>query len=816
MKDLITISSSVLPESTRVAGFRGVEAISRPYQFELFLVLKNDQEELDLADAIGAKAKLELDSENDDLPPFIFSGVLASAELLHEYGGQALVRVVMVPRLWQLGLSRHSRLFTKKSIKDVLQIVLEENGLSGSDVELRLGGYDVEEHITQYRESDLEFISRWMEREGIFYFFEHGEDGEKLVLCDNRTYDHDEVGKPVRYFPQLGDDVSAGPSFRSFTSLHASLPSQVRLKDYDYARPSLAITGNAPVDPNGVGEVSLYGERFFSPAAGQRLARIRAEELLTRQVVYRSTGSRFHLRSGYTFDLEEHPRQSFNTRYLASEVRHYGNQATGLDHWKSLMGLEYGQVYFVEVSSIPADTQFRAASQTVWPRIYGYENAVVDGPADSEYAQIDAQGRYNIKFKFDESALKDGQASTFVRMMQPHGGSVEGFHFPLRKNTEVICSYLGGDPDRPVIVGVVPTAVTPSKVVAANHTQNIIQTGGGNYITLEDKSGSQFINIFAPIFNTNLYLGNPRSAGPHSLTLPSGPQVPPAGPRQRDALGPFAFDLRTDGSGQIHAGSNLNIDADAELQIESGAMTTIYSGADWHVDVQGAADEKYHATFKKEVIGAVDVDYQDTLNYDVKAAAVEHYHDTRNLTVTAAEEELFDDTLKTTVTQLATLVYNNGLDVTVNSALTDEKFNASKKQYVDGTYDTEVTGKTTLTTNGYTMTNKAATTEKTWGPSATFKFVVASDTVVGLKNDNFFGGKLVFNAGLFSTITLGFKFDFDGSVNFKVLGLQQKVEALQSKVSGFTLKAATTTMKTIAAGLEAHGTAMMMAGFRIM
>lgn len=818
MKDLISISSSVLPASTRVAGFRGVEAISRPYQLEIFLILKGDQDELDLADAVGAKARLVLDREDDQIPPFSFGGILASVELLHEYGEQALFRAVMVPKLWLLGLSRHSRIFTKKKIPDVIREVLEENGLSGDDYEMRLGSYEVEEHITQYRESDLDFISRWMEREGIFYFFEHGEDGEKLILCDSKTYDNDELGKPVRYSPQLGQDTSAGASLRSFTCLHASLPAQVRLKDYDYARPNLTLAGAATVDPNGVGEVSLYGERFFSPAAGQKLARIRAEEMLAHQVVYRGQGSRFHLRSGYVFELEEHPRPSFNARYLGTAVRHWGNQATGQSQYRDIMGLEHDDTYFVEVTAIPAGTQFRAESRTPWPRIHGFENGTVDGPADSEYAQIDDQGRYNVKFKFDESALKNGTASTFVRMMQPHGGSVEGFHFPLRKGTEVICAYLGGDPDRPVITGVVPTAITPSPVVSSNYTQNIIQTGGANYITMEDRSGAQFINIFCPIFNTNLYLGFPRAPGPHSLTLPSGPQVPAAGPRKREGLGDFAFDLRTDGSGQIHAGVNLNVDADAELQIEAGALTTIYAGADWHLDVQGAADEKYWSTFKKEVIGAVDVDYQDILNYDVQLAATENYH----------------NTLTQTVTEAATFTFNNGLDVTVNQALTYEKFNVGHKQEVKAGQEIRVEGGQKVFVKG----NKDDDIETDWnitvkgniqrlvagqesvqiaGPEDHVKLSNATWSVVGLQSELFVGGKLGLTIAAQAAFTFGFKFEFDGSVSVALNpALENKIKTMQNNVAAFTLKATTTTLKAIATGMETHAMAMQMAGFRMM
>ncbi|MFT3774012.1 MAG: type VI secretion system tip protein TssI/VgrG [Minicystis sp.] len=444
MPDLITISSSVLPDAARVVGFRGFEAISRPYEIEIFVALQQELgEELDLADGIGAKAKLTIDRQILGEKPFVFAGVLANLEIMHAFDGRILLRCTLVPRLWQLGLSRHSRIFTKMKVPDIIKSVLEENGVS--DVELRLGSYEVEEHVSQYRESDLDFISRWMEREGIFYFFEHTDEGEKLVLCDQKRYDEDALGTPIRYFPQIGHDHSAGQNLRTLTCRHTTLPASVRLKDYDYAKPSLNVAGSARVADNGTGEVSLYGERFFTPSAGEKLAKTRAEEMLARQVVYHGIGTRHHLRPGYTFELEEHPLPSFNTKYLTVEAHHSGNQGAGLAHFREITGIDHDDVYRVEIDAVPAKTQFRAESRTAWPRIYGYENGVVDGPADSEYAQIDDQGRYLCKFKYDESKLKNGKATTYVRMMQPHGGDIEGFHFPLRKGTEVVFSFLGGD-----------------------------------------------------------------------------------------------------------------------------------------------------------------------------------------------------------------------------------------------------------------------------------------------------------------------------------------------------------------------------------
>src|SRR4051812_29487222 len=112
MNDLITISSSVVPSSTKVVGFRGTETMSRPYEIEIFLSLRQEiGEEFDLGDAIGAKARLVLDRESDKVPPFVFAGIFANIEILHAYSGHILLRALLVPRLWQLGLSRHSRIF---------------------------------------------------------------------------------------------------------------------------------------------------------------------------------------------------------------------------------------------------------------------------------------------------------------------------------------------------------------------------------------------------------------------------------------------------------------------------------------------------------------------------------------------------------------------------------------------------------------------------------------------------------------------------------------------------------------------------------
>ncbi|AKT42710.1 type VI secretion system Vgr family protein [Chondromyces crocatus] len=675
MKDVFTISSSVLPLSTRVMGFRGTEALSTPYQLDILLMTTHDAgSELDLADAIGAKATLTLDHE-DGRPPFTFCGVFSAMELVQEVGGRAVFRATLVPQLWQLGLTYHSRIFTKLSIPDIIRAIFDDNGLSGSDYELRLiGQYPPEEHVCQYRESDLDFVSRWMEREGMYYFFEHGEDGEKLVITDHKSFHAPLAQKPIRFHPQSGADVTAGESFRAFTCRHTSLPASVRLRDYDYGKPALEVAGTAAVSPTGFGDVSVYGMRFFTPADGKRLATLRAEELLARQTIAQGMGAAWYLRSGYTFELEDHPRPSLNRHYLATSLEHFGNQTHGSPELKELLGHDVEDVYRVAVAAVATDVQFRAERRTVWPRIDGFENAIVDGPTNSEYAQIDEHGRYALKLQFDESANDRGKATTWVRMLQPHGGSVEGWHFPLRNGTEVVCIFLGGDPDRPVIAGVAPNATTPSPVTSGNNTQNVIQTGGSNRIQMEDRAGSQQIITTTPTQNTQLSMGAPHKG--HNVAL------------------------MTDGSSFHHSGQHLNVEVgDYKTEVVQGAVTEVYNDT---------VTEVFQGPYGTTVTLDVTETYLANKTESVPSGHVEEFYQSQTTTVTnlrkseygtqdthvkGTVDEVYDGTHTTTVTAggrtetvtgLYSVTANDGMEVTVSGGLTNHTLNDGLEVNVTG------------------------------------------------------------------------------------------------------------------------------------
>lgn len=592
-----TLEASALGDDIRIESFKGTETMCRPYEFDIqFTVIGSD--ETDLAKVIGSNAKLKLARADEN--PHVINGVIASIRLLIQTTEWALYEATVVPKLWRLGITKHSNVWTKTSIPDIIKDVLDNAEMT--DYELRLtDSYDPEELVIQYHESKLHFLQRWMEHEGIYYFFEQGDGSEKMIICDANSAHSKMADKAVRYYPLMGHDASAGECFDTFTLHHNTTVKSVRVSDYDYSRPALDLSSETDVSDNGVGRVSVHGSRFFDPSQAKRFAKLRAEELKAQEVVQHASGSVLHMGAGYLYELSEHPQDKLNTPYVATHVVHFCNQMSQ-DRIKSLPNYlhpEYEELYRVQVTSLDKTIPYRAPRSTPWPRVRGFENGVVDGEADSPYAQIDDQGRYLVKFHFDESDLSDGKASTYVRMMQPHGGTTEGFHFPLRKQTEVIFSFLGGDPDRPVIAGVVPNMVNPSPVEKSNHTQNVIRTGSDNHIILEDQQGKEFISIQTPMNSTGLYLGSP-------VGLP-----------------------RTSFDGE---GNPLNELFDGSIMLQSDGNARFQFGGHWGITCKNI-DE-----FAKNVTELYDGKHDTTVTTgrveDVSAGVTETYKPTHKTTVT--------------------------------------------------------------------------------------------------------------------------------------------------------------------------------------
>jgi len=503
------VSRSMASDTFGVVRFGGVEGLSVCYRFEIELVSR--VENLNLQAVLQNPATFSILREDGDIP---FTGILAEFEQLHQFDEYTFYRAVLVPRLWWLHLTHHNQVFLDKSMPEFIADCLRDGGLADADFELRLQrDYPAWEYVCQYRESHFAFVSRWLEREGLYYYFEQTPAGEKLVITDTRiSHGPMPEGQQLLYRPPGGMEFFHREEVvRKFCCNQRLLPRGVTVKDYNDQTPSLDLAGQAAVSAGGRGQVYLYGEHFRNLKEGNALAAVRAEEFLCRERRFRGESTVPYLRPGYVFQLQDHYRDDHNSAYLTVSLEHAGSQAAYLLAGLGLTLAEGEQepYYRNTFVAIPADVQFRPERQTEKARFFGTLNAKVDASGSGQYAELDSQGRYKVILPFDLSGRGGGKASAWVRMMQPYAGGDHGLHFPLHKGTEVLLTFIDGDPDRPLIAGAVPNPATPSVVKDTNQTQSVLQTGGQSRIALEDRSGSERILLHVPRQGSFIRIGAP-------------------------------------------------------------------------------------------------------------------------------------------------------------------------------------------------------------------------------------------------------------------------------------------------------------------
>jgi type VI secretion system secreted protein VgrG len=395
-----------------------------------------------------------------------------------------------------------------------------------------------------------------------------------------------------------------------------------------------------------------FEDNLQDPAEATQLAKVRGELLAAQQMTFRGHGHVLGFHPGLCFTLQEHPRDDFNAGYQITRVRHRASRLDLERHVLRQLGIPLAREgYEVEIEALPEGVQFRPERRAPWPRVPGLESALVDGGADSPYAQVDDDGRYRARLLFDEAKSPAGAATAWLRMLQPHGGAPEASHFPLRKGTEVLVAFVHGDPDRPYILGAAPTPTTPSPVTKANQTQNVIQTGAKNRIEIEDTEGQQYIDVSSPNQKSFMHLGVHAGLGDHNLVVSSvgdglhnavgNRDITVGGNQTEDVTGDlveeYSSNQATHVSGSftetVDSGKTQTISAGSTQSIDGGLTQTVSGGETRTVNgavgesisggrtqtIHGATTESISGSLGQTVTGAVSISTPAT--YQLSASA---------------------------------------------------------------------------------------------------------------------------------------------------------------------------------------------------
>jgi type VI secretion system secreted protein VgrG len=480
------------PGAMAVARFIGHEALSTPFVFDLDLLATGDNP-LDARTLVGGEGQLRLHSPGGER---VVHGLIARADDLGNQDGRFRYGVRLVPGLWRLGLTKRCRLFQGQTVPEIVTAVLD-GGHIRHQWRLR-SDYPARELCVQYRESDLNFISRLLEAEGIFYFFEHdADDGHVLILGDaahTLTAIDGDAELPFRERAHVADEDHV----HAFTVDRSIVPERVVLGDFDFERPTMDMSGVAETDAGATLEHHVYPGNQSTPADGKRLASLRLEALRCDAEQATASTNCARIAPGATFSLEGHAHEPLNRSYLVVGAVHRGEQPDRLGV------IDTGRLsYENTVSCIPAYVPYRPSCRTPIPSITGVQTAIVVGPAGEEI-HTDHHGRVKVQFHWDREGSKDDRSSTWLRVGQAWAGAAWGAVFMPRVGSEAVVRFLEGNPDRPLIVGALYNGhQAPPVTLPAERTKSTLRSctspggAGANELQFEDAAGHEFVLLHA-------------------------------------------------------------------------------------------------------------------------------------------------------------------------------------------------------------------------------------------------------------------------------------------------------------------------------
>lgn len=666
----------VLAGSFSLVGARWSEGLSQRFRVEVFVAVPA-ADAFDPEEALWLDGAFHMDGPRGDVP---FYGVVGECEevysVAHGAGDDSLVgpsgtyyRIVLVPRVERMVETLDSWVWVERGLQEVFGEVLARAGLSkGHEWDATFKDRKPGSQIAQYKESDFDFLSRWMEREGIYYVFRHEDDVDCFTMVDDWGA-HDADAGTFRVHGVLGEDATSQESFQRFSERIVLGPKEVSVADR-VALPAPTPTQGEACSTLGAarGTWRRFGERALDDGGAGDVARVAIEALDAERRTFTGIGGTVGIRPGMSFSVTGHPLSRLDAQYRATRWSGTWNERFHDPALSDQLRLPRRR-FESRVDAIADGQPFRAPQHTAWPRVPGIEVATIDGPGGGDYAQLDGDGQYVVRFRFDGASRAPGGNSIRMRMAQPHAGAPEGWHFPLRKETEVMTTFLHGDPDRPFILGAVTHPLTPSSVTSANSTKNVLGTGGTTRLEIEDQADSQWAWLWTPVQDTYLYWGKPSSPTHHIVA-------------------------HTDGNAFYNIGSNQDVRVGGKLfEQVTGAVTETYdTSMDTFVDGPQITI----------VSSDVSETYGGTQTTHTKGAVLELYGGVQETGVTSAgRKETFDGGQLTLVVGAIDETVAGGMKKTVNGPTL---------QGIAGTMATTVSG------GGTTITHQSAVLQN-WGPT---------------------------------------------------------------------------------------------------
>ncbi|MCP4344665.1 MAG: type VI secretion system tip protein VgrG [Desulfobacterales bacterium] len=436
-------------------NIEGEEQISGLFFYKLSLTV-NDDTSVDFTKLMGQTVTVCMMHKNETDIRYV-NGVVTRF-IQGEFDGYTVTYYAEIrPWLWQLTLCSNNKIFQNKKVTEIITSVFSDRGFRDVKDNTK-GSYEPREFCVQYGETDFDFISRLMEDDGIFYFFEHTKDKHTLILGDDASAHQNCPGlKSAR----LRNDEPISDDLVEYCTFEQELVSNKYIaKDFNFETPDTSVFTTVNAKETGKLSVYEYPGGFSKADKGEKIANKRIEAIEVPAKVLKGRTYCLGFTPGYKFKFTDHYRKDIDGTYVIRQLKTDSSEAR----------------YENTFEAFPEKAPFRPPVVTKKPKIYGTQTAVVVGKSGEEI-WTDKYGRVMVQFHWDQDGKKDEKSSCWVRVAQMWAGKNWGTLFIPRVGMEVIVSFLEGDPDQPVVIGTVYNATqTMPYAMPGNKNKTTIKT----------------------------------------------------------------------------------------------------------------------------------------------------------------------------------------------------------------------------------------------------------------------------------------------------------------------------------------------------
>ncbi|MDR2872171.1 MAG: type VI secretion system tip protein VgrG [Xanthomonadaceae bacterium] len=640
---LIRIKTVLYPEPFVVKSFFAHEFVSAPFVYTVDMLSPDTR--LELKQLIGQPARLSLAMQSGDR---YFHGYVREFARIGSDGDFATYRAEIAPWFAFLQYTSNCRIFQDKTVLEIIDDVFASYAeLADYQHDLNAGNFPKLPYCVQYNESDFDFVSRLLEDAGIYYAFEHGENGHTMVLADNSPH-ASPIGQAATIRFKLDEGAQLEHGLDTWAARRRISTDVHTLKSFDFKQPRSSLASDhALAIPHGMlPKLERYhydgAARFLDTRIGDVLAGVRGEESAWPTKLFEGAGVSRHVHAGGYFVLEGHydhaEPEAAEREFFVTQVQHEANNNFTSD-FAGAAPAEYRCTLTALRRKIPY-RPLRITPRRIMP---GPQTATVVGPPGEE-VYADRYGRVKVQFHWDRLGQFNDGSSCWIRVASPWAGSDMGGVSPPRIGQEVIVDFLDGDPDRPLIINRVfnEDNMPPFGLEVSGLRSKTVKGEGFNEITMHDTAGSELLNMRAQ-HNMATAVGNNQTA-----SIAANKSTDVGGDYDLSVIGSQAISVGCERAINVTGSDSLSVAGDGSSNI-AGAYTAV---------VIGAVSKSYEAGETKSICAG---GYLEDIIGDLTTALTGHYTSTRDGTWT----ETITGAAAWQVDGLATETLGAGRDVSI-------------------------------------------------------------------------------------------------------------------------------------------------------